>query len=62
MTPFIFGEKLVSFYAKNILGWLLPLDSVTAMVFGVISTVRFNLRSMTSFELIGYKKSPALRG
>ena len=52
MIPFIFGIGLVFFNAKNILGWLLTLGSITALIFGVISSVRFNLRTMTSFELI----------
>lgn len=52
MIPFIFGIGLVFFNAKNILGWLLTLGSITALVFGVISSVRFNLRTMTTFELI----------
>jgi len=52
MIPFIFGIGLVFFNSKNILGWLLTLGSITALIFGVISSVRFNLRTMTSFELI----------
>lgn len=52
MIPFIFGIGLVFFNAKNILGWVLTLGSITALIFGVISSVRFNLRTMTTFELI----------
>lgn len=52
MIPFIFGVGMIFFNAKNILGWLLSLGSLTALIFGVISSVRFNLRTMTSFELI----------
>jgi hypothetical protein len=52
MIPFIFGIGLVFFNSKNILGWLLTLGSITALIFGVISSVRFNLRTMTTFELI----------
>ena len=52
MIPFIFGIGLVFFNAKNILGWLLTLGSITALIFGVVSSVRFNLRTMTTFELI----------
>jgi hypothetical protein len=52
MIPFIFGIGLVFFNSKNIFGWLLTLGSITALIFGVISSVRFNLRTMTSFELI----------
>lgn len=52
MIPFIFGIGLVFFNSKSILGWLFTLGSMTALIFGVISSVRFNLRAMTSFELI----------
>lgn len=52
MIPFIFGVGLVFFNSKNILGWILALCSIVALIFGVLSSVQFNLRSMTSFELI----------
>jgi hypothetical protein len=52
MTPFIFGIGLIFFNSKNILGWLLTFGSITALIFGVISSVSFNLRTMTTFELI----------
>lgn len=52
MLPFIFGVGMIFFNSKNIYGWLLSLGSIAALIFGVISSVRFNLRTMTSFELI----------
>lgn len=52
LIPFIFGIGIIFFNSKNILGWLLSVGSITALIFGVISTVRFSLRSMTSFDLI----------
>ena len=52
MIPFIFGVGLIFYNAKNVIGWLLSIGSITALIFGVISTVRFSLRSMTSFDLI----------
>jgi hypothetical protein len=52
MIPFMFGVGLVFYNAKNILGWLLSICSITALIFGVISTVRFSLRTMSSFDLI----------
>ena len=52
MIPFIFGVGLVFYNSKNILGWVLSIGSITALIFGVITSVRFNLRTMTSFELI----------
>jgi len=52
LIPFIFGVGLIFYNSKNILGWLLSLGSLTALIFGVISTVRFSLRTMSSFDLI----------
>lgn len=52
MVPFIFGIGLIFFNAKNILGWILSIGSISALIFGVIATVRFSLRTMTSFDLI----------
>jgi hypothetical protein len=52
MIPFIFGIGLIFYNAKNIFGWLLSIGSITALIFGVISTLRFSLRSMSSFDLI----------
>jgi len=34
------------------LGWLLAVGAFGAMVFGVISSVSMNLRTMSAFELI----------
>lgn len=52
LIPFIFGIGIIFFNSKNIFGWLLSVGSIAALIFGVISTVRFSLRSMTSFDLI----------
>lgn len=52
MIPFMFGVGLIFFNAKNILGWILSLGSVTALIFGVISSVRFSMKTMSAFELI----------
>jgi len=52
LIPFIIGVGLIFYNSKNILGWLLSLGSLTALIFGVISTVRFSLRTMSSFDLI----------
>lgn len=52
MIPFIFGIGMIFYNSKNLLGWILSIGSITALIFGVISTVRFNLRTMSSFELI----------
>ena len=52
MIPFIFGVGLIFYNARNIFGWLLTVGSVVALIFGVISSVHFSIRSMTSFDLI----------
>ncbi|MBB1273467.1 MULTISPECIES: hypothetical protein [Psychromonas] len=52
MIPFILGIGMIFYNAKNILGWLLAIGSITALIFGVISSIRFSLHSMSSFDLI----------
>ncbi|MBU2706390.1 hypothetical protein KCM76_10355 [Zooshikella marina] len=52
MVPFIFGIGMLFYNAKNFIGWLLTLGSLTALIFGVISSIHFTMRSMTAFELI----------
>ena len=52
MIPFMFGVGLIFYNAKNILGWILSIGSITGLIFGVISSIRFSFRSMTSFDLI----------
>ena len=52
MIPFMFGVGLIFYNGKNILGWVLAIGSITALIFGVISSIRFSMRSMTSFDLI----------
>ena len=52
MIPFMFGIGLVFFNSKNIIGWVLSLGSITALIFGVIASIRFSFRSMSAFELI----------
>jgi len=52
LIPFIFGIGLIFYNAKNILGWVLSIGSITALIFGVVSSVRFSMRTMTTFDLI----------
>ena len=52
MIPFIFGVGFIFYNAKNIIGWLLTIGSLTALIFGVIASIKFSFRSMTAFELI----------
>ncbi|WP_448547031.1 hypothetical protein [Thalassotalea fusca] len=52
MLPFIFGIGLIFYNGKNIVGWILTLGSLTALIFGVISSIRFSFKTMTSFDLL----------
>lgn len=52
MIPFIFGVGMIFFNGRNVIGWLLTLGSTTALIFGVISSIHFSMRSMSSFDLI----------
>ncbi|QBG36446.1 hypothetical protein [Litorilituus sediminis] len=52
LIPFMFGVGLIFYNSKNILGWLLSIGSVAALIFGVISSLRFSFRTMSSFDLI----------
>jgi len=52
MIPFMFGIGLIFYNGRNWLGWILTLGSITALIFGVITSIRFSMRTMTSFDLI----------
>tara|TARA_B110000014_G_scaffold264200_1_gene264039 strand:- start:2135 stop:2557 length:423 start_codon:yes stop_codon:yes gene_type:complete len=52
MIPFMLGVALIFYNGKNILGWILSIGSIVALIFGVISSLRFSFRTMTSFDLI----------
>lgn len=52
MIPFMFGVGFIFYNGKNILGWILALGSVTGLIFGVISSIHFSFKTMTSFDLI----------
>lgn len=52
LVPLVIGVAMIFYNARNYLGWLVALCSFGALVFGVISSVSLNLRTMTAFELI----------
>lgn len=52
MIPFMFGIGLIFYNSKNIIGWILSIGSLTALVFGVISSIQFSFKSMSAFDLI----------
>lgn len=52
LIPFIVGVSVVFYDYKRVWGWLLAGISLAAMVIGVITSIRFVFRPMSSFELI----------
>ena len=52
LIPFIFGVGILFYNARNPIGWVLAAGSLVALVFGVITSLHFNMRSMTAFELL----------
>ena len=52
LIPFIFGVGILFYSAKNPIGWVLTGGSLVALVFGVITSLQFNMRAMTAFELL----------
>ncbi len=51
MIPFMFGVGMIFYNAKNLFGWLLAAGSLTALIFGVISSIQFQMRPMSAFDL-----------
>ena len=52
LIPLIIGVCMVFYNGKSYLGWLVMIASFGALVFGVISSVSLNLRTMSAFELL----------
>ncbi len=52
MLPFVLGVGMIFFNGRNLIGWLLSIGSVTALIFGVISSINFTMRTMSAFELM----------
>ncbi|WP_086932364.1 hypothetical protein [Agarilytica rhodophyticola] len=52
MVPFIFGVGMIFYNSRNFLGWLLTIGALSGLLFGVISSIHFHMRSMSAFELI----------
>jgi hypothetical protein len=52
LVPLAIGVAMIFYNARNYLGWLVALCSFAALVFGVISSVSLNLRTMSAFELL----------
>ena len=52
LIPFLFGVGIIFYSSRNLIGWGLAIGSLAAMIFGVISSVSFNFRAMSAFDLI----------
>lgn len=52
LVPLVLGIGMIFYNARNYLGWLVAIASFFAMVFGVISSVSLDLRTMSAFHLI----------
>jgi hypothetical protein len=52
LIPFIFGIGFIFYDYKNLIGWFLAAASLIMLGFGIISSLDFQLRSMSAFELI----------
>ena len=52
MIPFMLGVGIVFYNSKNVIGWFLAGGSLIALVFGVISSIRFTFSRMSAFDLI----------
>ena len=52
LIPLVIGVAMIFYNSRNYLGWLIAVVSFFAMVFGVISSVSLDLRTMSAFSLI----------
>ncbi len=52
LVPFLFGIGIVFYNSYNKLGWLLPLGSLTALIFGVFADLNIHFTSMSAFDLV----------
>lgn len=52
LIPLIFGVGIIFYNSKNIFGWFLCTASLVMLLFGIISSIQFRIRTMTAFELI----------
>lgn len=52
LIPFMFGVGMVFYNSRNFIGWFLTIGSLTALIFGVISSIHFTIRHMSAFDLI----------
>lgn len=53
LVPMMLGIGMIFFNARNYVGWALAVGSLAALVVGVLVNLRFVLRPMSLFELLG---------
>ncbi len=51
MVPMMFGIGMIFYNRKNIFGWLLALGALAGVIFGVIMSLKFQMRPMSAFTL-----------
>jgi hypothetical protein len=52
LIPLIFGVGMIFYNAGNPLGWVLSAATLVMLLFGVLASIQFRIRSMSAFELI----------
>jgi len=52
LIPQIFGIGMIFWNSRNIFGWLLSGGSLIALIFGVLASLQFRIRTMPLFELL----------
>lgn len=52
LLPFLFGIGMVFYDLRNVIGWILVLASIVMLVFGVITTLNFQMVHLSAFMLI----------
>lgn len=52
LVPFLAGVGVIFYDSKKVLGWALSGGALTAMVLGVLMSLRFSLRAMSLLELL----------
>jgi len=52
MFPFMIGIGIIFYNSRNPLGWILSIGGTSALIFGVIASIRFNFTHMSAFDLM----------
>lgn len=52
MLPFMIGIGIIFYNSRNPLGWILSIGATSALIFGVIASIRFSFTHMSAFDLM----------